>query len=180
MVLGGWSLGGMVAMQLVHRHAELVARLVLIGSSPRYTTGNEWPYGQPATQVRALRRNLERRFEATLGDFLALAFAGETLDPARMRTIRDLAARTSPLPDRATALALLDILAAHDQRELLGGLELPVLVVHGEVDRIIPCAAGEALAERLPDSRLLKLKGVGHAPFLSRPEQVAAALEEFC
>lgn len=179
-VLGGWSLGGMVAMQLAHRHPEQVARLVLIGSSPRYTTSAEWPHGQPVTQVRALRRNIERRFEATLGDFLALAFAGETLDPARMRTIRDLAARTSPLPDRDTALALLDLLVAHDQRELLGGLDLPVLVVHGEVDRIIPFAAGAALAERLPESRLLEIKDVGHAPFLSRPDQVAAALEGFC
>ena len=179
-VLGGWSLGGMVALELVASGRVPVDRLLLLATTPRFTMADDWPHGLPAVQVRALRRNLERRFETTLGEFFSLTFAEGEADAERLRAIRAFAVRPGGLPDRQSAEACLGVLAEQDQRSLLAGLACPVLVVHGSHDRVTPVAAGRALAAALPHGRLLELPGTGHAPHWTRPREVAAAIREFC
>ena len=47
-------------------------------------------------------------------------------------------------------------------RDRLGDIAVPVLVVHGTDDPLFPPAHGEALAREIPGARLLLLDGVGH------------------
>jgi pimeloyl-ACP methyl ester carboxylesterase len=46
----------------------------------------------------------------------------------------------------------------------------PTLVVHGELDRLIPLSAARDLVRRLPDWKLEILEGVGHVPMMETPE----------
>jgi pimeloyl-[acyl-carrier protein] methyl ester esterase len=170
----------MLSLQMAARGGLSVERLVLLGTTPRFTNNEEWQSGLPAGQVNALARNLRRRFEATLGDFFALAFADENISRERLRTIRNFAVRQSSMPDQDVAMSFLDLLATQDQRQLLPQILQPVLVIHGNLDRIAPIAAGRFLAEVLPQGRLVEVPGVGHSPLLSRPEDVAAEILEFC
>ncbi|MCM2265662.1 MAG: alpha/beta fold hydrolase [Desulfuromonadales bacterium] len=179
-LLGGWSLGGMVAMELAAKAETPVNRLLLMATTPRFTSDSTWPHGLPAIQVRALRRNLDRRFEATLGEFFALTFADGEVDAERLRTIRAFAVRPGGLPDRQASAAFLQLLAEQDQRPLVAKIGCPTLVVHGTLDRITPVAAGRALAAALPRGRFYELTGAGHAPFWTRPPDVAQAIREFC
>ncbi len=64
--LVGWSLGGMLSLQIASDGKLPVERLSLIGSTPKFTAGDDWSFGLPATQVRAMARNLKRQFETTL------------------------------------------------------------------------------------------------------------------
>ncbi len=178
--LVGWSLGGMLGLEIARQEKVPVKRLVLIGTTPRFTTSSDWLFGLPLAQVRALARNLERRFEATLADFFALAFAGEKINAERLRTIRNFAVKRSPLPDRTVALSLLNMLADQDQRNVLSEIHQPTLVLHGELDQITPASAGRSLAERLPQGTYVEFPGVGHGPFLSRPQEAVAIIREFC
>jgi len=178
--LVGWSLGGMLSLQIVNDGIFPVQRLALIGSTPKFTIGDDWPYGLPATQVRAMARNLQRQFEATLAEFFALTFAGETISIDRLRAIRNFAVRASSLPDQDAAFALLNKLAEQDQRDLLPGIQVPALVLHGELDRISPVGAGRAMADCLPLGEFVSLAGIGHAPFFSKPHDIAARLSDFC
>ena len=178
--LAGWSLGGMLALELAARSLASIERLILIATTSRFTSAADWSCGLPATQVRALVRNLARRFEATLGEFFLLAFEGEEITPARLRDIREFAVRRGRLPNQAAAIALLALLENQDQRHLLPDIDQPALVLHGRLDRITPVAAGRCLAAALPHGRLVEFGGVGHGPFLSRPDQVVARITEFC
>jgi pimeloyl-[acyl-carrier protein] methyl ester esterase len=178
-VLVGWSLGGMLALEIAHQNKLPVDRLVLVGTTPRFTLGEDWAFGLPSAQVRALARNLERRFEATLGDFFALAFAGENISNERLRMIRTFAVRQSLLPDHGVALGLLNRLASQDQRAILSAIHQPALVLHGDLDQIAPVAAGLSLAEILPQGIFCEFHGVGHAPFLSQPQETVAKIREF-
>jgi len=178
--LVGWSLGGMLSLEVTHQNRVPVDRLVLVGTTPRFTLSDDWAFGLPAAQVRALARNLERHFEATLVDFFALSFAGEKISKERLRTIRTFAVKQSPLPDHAAALALLNLLASQDQRTILSEIHQPVLVLHGDLDQIAPVSAGRALAEMLPQGSFYGFSGVGHGPFLSQPQETAARIREFC
>ena len=178
--LVGWSLGGMLSLQIVSEGVLPVQRLVLMGSTPKFTIGEDWPYGLPATQVRAMARNLKRQFEPTLAEFFALTFAGETISIDRLRAIRNFAVRASSLPDQNAAFALLNMLAEQDQRDILSGIQVPALVLHGELDRISPIGAGRAMADLLPLGEFVSLAETGHAPFFSNPQDIAARLLDFC
>ena len=179
-VLGGWSLGGMVALELATRQDITIGRLLLVATTPRFTTAADWPHGLSALQVRALSRNLERRFETTLADFFALTFADGEVDAARLRTIRAFAVLPGGLPDRTAAAALLDLLGVQDQRSVLARVACSTLVVHGALDRVTPVAAGRALAAALPHGQLLEMADAGHAPFWTQPLAVARTIREFC
>jgi len=178
--LVGWSLGGMLSLQIASDGKLPVERLSLIGTTPKFTAGDDWPFGLPATQVRAMARNLKRQFETTLAEFFSLAFAGESLSIDRLRMIRNFAVRASSLPDQDVAFELLNMLAVQDQRDILCDIHIPAMVLHGELDQISPVGAGRAMAAMLPFGEYVPFAGIGHAPFLSKPHDVAVRLLEFC
>jgi len=178
-LLGGWSLGGMVALSLVAEVGLMSQGLVLISTTPRFTQDKDWACGLPATEVRLLERNLKRSFQPTLGQFFERMFVDEPVSAERLREIRQFAVYGETLPDAANAARLLRQFANQDQRALLAHVHCPVLVVHGERDEIAPVAAGRYLAERCKRARIQVLPAVGHAPFLSQPEIVAAELGSF-
>jgi pimeloyl-[acyl-carrier protein] methyl ester esterase len=179
-ILAGWSLGGMLSLEITHQHKLPVDRLLLIGTTPRFTQCSDWSFGLPSVQVRAMVRNLERRFEATLGDFFSLAFAGEVISKERLRTIRNFAVRQGSLPDPGVALDLLIMLETQDQREILSEIQQPALVLHGVLDQITPVAAGRYLAEVLPLGSFTGFAEVGHGLFMSQPQEVVKNIREFC
>ena len=178
--LGGWSLGGMLALEMARQKPQRIDRLLLIGTTPRFTSGDDWTFGLPEVQVRALGRNLTRRFETTLTDFFALAFADEDISKERLRAIRNFSVKRSSLPDRRAVVELLNGFSEQNQLDLLTHIDQPTLVIHGELDQITPLAAGRYLAELLPHGEFLEFPGVGHGPFLSRPQEVVDRILEFC
>ncbi len=178
--LVGWSLGGMLSIQIAADDLLAVRRMVLIGVTPRFANGDDWTLGLPATQVHALARNLKRRFETALGDFFALTFADEDISRERLRIIRNFAVINQPLPDRDVVLDLLGLLAIQDQRDVLPAIDVPVLVLHGDLDQIAPVGAGRYIAGQVPDGTFVEFAGVGHAPLLSQPGEVAQRIREFC
>jgi pimeloyl-[acyl-carrier protein] methyl ester esterase len=179
-LLLGWSLGAQVALAALAAHPALrrrVAGLVLLGATPRFTEGDGWPHGLPARALEGLALRVRRSPGRALGRFLEDCFApGELGEAARAGLARRPAA---PAPDQAALLAGLDLLATADLRGDLGAADLPALVLHGEADAICPVGAGRALAAALPRARLLTFPGLGHAPLLSRPALLAAAIGAF-
>ena len=177
--LVGWSLGGQVALELCPALRERLRRLILVDTTPRFTAAADWTAGLPDLQVRAMARDLKRNYLKTMGDFFALQFAGEELSRERFRRIADFAVRGGRLPEPDVALAVLETLRLGDQRSGLGAINLPALVQHGELDRITLPGAAEYLAVHLTAARLELLPGIGHAPFLSRPQEVSRRWREF-
>jgi pimeloyl-ACP methyl ester carboxylesterase len=54
------------------------------------------------------------------------------------------------------------IVGAPSRRPALARLRIPVLVVHGDGDPLVPFANGELIAASIPGAELLVMKGVGH------------------
>ncbi|KIH77019.1 pimeloyl-[acyl-carrier protein] methyl ester esterase [Geoalkalibacter ferrihydriticus] len=177
--LGGWSLGGQVALKLAQVEPQRIERLLLVATTPRFSNAEDWIHGLPDVQVRSLARNLRRVYEKTLGDFFALQFGPEEITPQRYRQILAFAVRPGRVPAPEAALAALETLRQVDLRADLHTLGCPTLVVHGRNDAITPVAAGRYLASAIPDARLHELADVGHAPFFSRPEQILSLWREF-
>lgn len=177
--LFGWSFGGQVAIRLQQVAAFRVRRLGLISSTPRFVAASDWDAGLPDARVYAMLRQLKRRYQQTMGEFFDLQFAGEDLSRKRYREIVDFAVRRGNLPDPGVAIETLQTLRRGNLFGELDGIDCPTLVMHGELDSICPPDAGRALADAIPDARPAMFPGVGHAPFLSDPQRVAACWREF-
>ena len=59
----------------------------------------------------------------------------------------------------------------------IGTLKMPVLLLWGEQDKVIPLAHGRAFAEAIPGSKLITYADAGHLPMEETPEQVARDID---
>ena len=58
-------------------------------------------------------------------------------------------------------------------------ITVPVLVVWGEADRMIPVEHGRAYAKAIPGARFLLIAEAGHLPQLETPDRLLAAVRDF-
>ncbi len=173
----GWSLGGMVALELA-RVRPTIAALVLVATTPCFLARDDWAGGMQPTVLQGFATGLARDYRRTIANFLALQAWGDERATEALRSLRaNLGAHGEPDP-RALAIGL-DILRDADLRGTLSRLAVPTLVIAGEHDRITPAEAGRELAARLPSARFHEVAKAGHAPFLSHDDEVAAEVEKF-
>jgi pimeloyl-[acyl-carrier protein] methyl ester esterase len=174
----GWSLGAIVALAWAHAEPARVARLVLVGATPKFVASPDWPHAMAAETLRRFHDELRVAYRPTLKRFLALQVHGSERGRAALHALRErLFARGEP--SAAVLQAGLDVLATADLRARLARIGAPTLVVAGERDALTPPQAAAWLARALPNARLARIAGAAHAPFLSHPSELLAALDAF-
>ena len=80
----------------------------------------------------------------------------------------------SPGMARATLQAAFRI----DVRPILPTIAVPALVIHATGD-LVPVQGGRYLADHIPGARMLELDGTDHAPWITNPDEISSAIEEF-
>jgi len=172
----GWSLGGLVA--LAAARLRYATRLVLIGTTPRFVSADDWDCGWPAEQFARFRGDIERDGDIALERFAGLHVpAGATPRPLLRRLRGEIFARG--VPATQALRAGLDILRDTDMRAVLTEVTVPTLVLHGEGDQIVFPRAAAYLAQALPDAHHRPVAAAGHALPLSHEELVAVTIGEF-
>ena len=191
-VLVGNSMGGMVSILETAAAPELVRGLVLLDPAvpgPRRSLDplvavTFTAYALPGVGERVLRTRRRRTAaRAQVLDMLRLCGVDPGGVPASLvdRSVELLEQRQDVAGmDRAflaAARSLLRVLAdPRPYRRAMAGIPVPVLLVHGERDRLVPVANARDVARRLPGWRYLELPGVGHVPQLQVPEQLATEI----
>ena len=66
-----------------------------------------------------------------------------------------------------------------DLQPILGDVDIPVLVIHGKEDAVVPRAAGHELARRLPRSQWFELESQGHGLPLTAAQELVDKIEPF-
>ncbi len=183
--LVGHSLGGGVAMQFAYQFPEITERLALVSS------GGLGPEVSPVLRAAALP-GADLFIAATAGpgaiagSALARGLAAVGLRPNA--DVAEVARGYASLSDRgrrAAFLATLRAVVGTDGQRVDAGDRLylaegvPVLIVWGRGDRIIPVHHGEQAHLAIPGSRLEVFDGSGHLPQLDAPGRFVAVLERF-
>jgi pimeloyl-[acyl-carrier protein] methyl ester esterase len=176
-IVCGWSLGALRALRQAQRQPDAVVRLVLIGATPRFVNAPDWSLGQDADLLAGFTDAVASDPTNTLRRFAALLNQGDHDTRRLTRHLHTLLAEG--MPDTTTLMGGLADLRDIDLRQAVAQIPQPTLVLHGERDSLMPLSAGRWLAEHLPNGQLEIVAGAAHAPFLSRPDQVAAALARF-
>jgi pimeloyl-ACP methyl ester carboxylesterase len=109
-------------------------------------------------------------------DELAPRMFAHGADTAVIAAARELALEQ---PITALVTAQETIRDRVDSRPTLATIDVPVLVLVGEEDRLTPPSDAEAMVAGLPNARFSRIGGAGHLAPLERPEAVAGALLEF-
>lgn len=174
----GWSLGGLVALELARRHPGHVRALVLVTTTPKFLAGPGWEHGMGPEVLEAFTQGLATDYRATVQSFLALQTRGDERASETLRLLRSRLASHGD-PDPRALEAGLGILRNADLRDALPRIAVPTLVIAGEHDRLTPASAGRELAATLPVARFKLIERSGHAPFLSHPGEMLTELTGF-
>ncbi|WP_075936215.1 alpha/beta fold hydrolase [Halosegnis longus] len=173
-VVVAWSYGGLALLDyLAERGTDRVAGINLVGAVS--AIGTESATERLGSEYIALMDGLtdtdaERSIEAIEG--LVRVCQAE---PPSERELALMAGYNALCPPRVR-----DALRSRtvDHEALATSVDLPVLVTHGADDRVVDPATGELHAEN-PRAQHSVYRGVGHSPFLERPERFTRELLAF-
>lgn len=175
----GWSLGGMVALQLAERIPARVGRLILVATTPRFVSGPDWDHGVAPAVLEGFAARLRADPAGTVRQFLALQVLGSEDERRTLVRLRSLLS-AAPTPQPAALEAGLVILRDTSLLPLLDRITQPVTLIHGRRDTLVPWTAARALQERLPRARLHILADAAHAPFLSHADEFLRIARDAC
>ncbi|MGW6375240.1 alpha/beta fold hydrolase [Rhodococcus sp. NPDC055112] len=175
-VLLGWSYGGLVICDYLAEFGEAaVDAIVLVGAITSIGPGQKG--GRVGSSMRAAipaaMSEDPRESIRALGSF-GTALTG----PAEGKGVASQALFGASLstPPRVRA-ALFTRAVGHD--ELLTGLTVPALILHGTADTVVDVSAARHAAELIPAATASYWEGCDHGPFVEDPQRFVAEVSEF-
>lgn len=159
----GNSLGGHVAMRLYLAHPELVDCLILSGTSGLYEH-----------TVDALPVRPDEKF---LREHMARVFYHEKFitDEAIQEVLEILKSRANTLNIIHAARSAKRDNLLHE----LKNIKVPVLLLWGEDDQVTTMDVAQTFHKHIPNSKLVTIKGCGHAPMIEHPEWFSEEVHKF-
>ncbi|WP_245578907.1 alpha/beta fold hydrolase [Cucumibacter marinus] len=170
--LCGFSLGGIVALEIMAQAPERVTRLALIDTTPR---------PDPAANARTRRSAVKKAREHGMDGYILdawdkLVSPANAADDALKATILAMAQDAGPdTLDSQTEIAI----NRADSRPRLAAIEVPTLIVAGEQEAVCPLDAHRELADGIPGARLVTIPDAGHFSPLENPAALAPHVRQW-
>lgn len=166
-ILAGFSLGGLIALELIAQRPDRVAAIAIICAA----TGAETEQGaarRRSDEALAMARGMagharidiwprfQARYDTALPIFVSMA---EAVGTHLYRRQNDLA------------------ISRLDSSERIGDIKVPVLMVSGANDALCPPERLTAACARIPHARHVTIENAGHMLALEQPVELAALLD---
>ncbi len=195
-ILMGNSMGGMISLLEASAAPPVVAGLILIDPALPFVPARPDPFvaalfvvGAVPGLGRAMLGHVHRLPpERAVARVLSLCCADASRVPPEViahhvEIARQRAGFSGTGRDISTAMrsviATAGVATGQAYRRGIRSLTCPVLLLHGERDRLVPASAARAAARANPSWSLVVLPGVGHVPQLEAPQECAAAITEW-
>jgi len=192
-ILAGNSMGGLISILQAAAAPDTVAGLVLIDPAlpqparapDRQVAGQFLTYALPGLGELYMRRVMARRTPRdAVQRVIELCFADPSrADPAMVAASVALAAERPPDRGAAFLAASRSLMRVVGQRrrywEMMASVRVPVLLIGGEADRLVPAEAIRQAAARHPGWETVIVPGAGHTPQLEVPDNVIGTLGDW-
>lgn len=163
--LAAMSMGAAVALGAALRQPERFSRLILVNGAYVWNT--------PEAQDNFLH-GLRHAYAQALEQFVQWCVPEPESEHIK-HWGRQILSRAQP----EAALALYNAARTVDLRAQVSAITQPTLILHGDADPILPLASSQWLAQNLPNAQLKIISGAGHVPIMTRPTEVADAIQKF-
>lgn len=171
-VVVGWSLGGLLALELAQRYPGRVQALGLIASLPCFRRGPDWAAGWDDLAQAAVRSRLHEDAAAACRYVAALSARGHAASASVKHRLL-----TAGVPQAAALGRDLEYLACADKRTEFAALKLPVMAWYGAGDALLGGDSAAAVHILKPEARIKTLAGCGHALLIDRARRLARDVE---
>src|SRR5260221_5107428 len=169
----GYSLGGMVALQMVQDRPSIFRRMILVGTAPR--GGEDIMHLEKPSLAKHLQDPTNRGYDVLKKIFFTSSPMSQSAAEA---FIRRLSARREDLdPPSGPNVASAQIAAFREWERFSGerfaelrAIRQPTLVVNGVLDEMIPVTNSYRLGEQLANAVLLTYPDAGHGSLFQYPE----------
>jgi pimeloyl-ACP methyl ester carboxylesterase len=156
----GFSLGGMIAQQLAAEHPHLLRRIILLGTGPRGGEGlvfDEFTADELDDPSALLMKAFFTRSEASQASGRAY------MERLKSRSIdRDTPVSKQAALAELAAIREWGVIPASDRFAMLGTIQQPTLIVHGNKDVVVMPINAFLLAEHLPNAQLIMYPDASH------------------
>jgi len=167
-----YSMGGVVAQLVYHRHPGRVRSLILADTNPG---GGAVPEPERSARVQQRLDAIDRLGPRRMAEQRAPNLVTPAAPPALLAELASIMAEVRPAGYRAAAIALGDT----DLSAELGSIRAPTLVVHGEQDTVVPLETARLLANSIPGAQLVVIPNAGHVSNQEQPAAFNAAVRSF-
>jgi pimeloyl-ACP methyl ester carboxylesterase len=172
----GASMGGMIVQTMAIQHPDKVKSMTSIMS----TTGNpELPPADPAAISQLMAppaTNREEAMQRSVDAFKVFGSPGFEFDEARVREKAGRSFDRCFLPS-GQGRQMAALLNQSNRVPALQKLDLPVLVIHGAADPLVPVAGGKDTANAIPGAELMLIEGMGHDMPREVHPRIASAID---
>jgi len=172
-VVCGLSMGGYIALEFFRRYHEYVAGLILTATRA----------GADTDEGKANRDKMAEMAKQKGVTAVVDAMLPKMLSPENYAHDPELVAFARHMMEMTSLEGVIGALAAMrdrpDSMPDLPDIDVPVLVIHGADDQLIPVTEAEAMAETVPDGRLVIIPNAGHLPNLEQPDAFNDAVIDF-
>jgi len=171
----GLSWGSSVALELYRRHPDVPRSLILASAYAGWA--GSLPPNEVADRLESVLAAADLPREELLEGWPGLLSATASPDVTEeLASIwADNAGTVHPAGYRAMAYSM----AEADLREVLPRIEVPTLILHGELDQRAPLAVAADLHAMIPTSKLVVIPGAGHMCNAEAPDEFNAHVREF-
>jgi pimeloyl-ACP methyl ester carboxylesterase/predicted glycosyltransferase len=182
-IVVGHSIGAQRSLLLAHQHPERVAGLFVIGPTVPLAEPHDYrlqhSFDDELEEHEGWAKFNRHYWLREYEDFLWFFFSNMFNEPHSTKATEDgVGWGLETTPDVLVATQIGPSLTEAETREAAKSLQCPVVILHGDRDRISPHARGVAYADAIGGT-LVTLEGAGHMPHARDPVQVNKLLREF-
>lgn len=170
----GVSEGGPMCALFAATYPERTTALVMIGTYAKRIWSEDYPWAPTEQEHAIFLEEIKRDWGGPVG---LAERAPSVADDPQFREWWAAYLRFGASP--GAALALTQMNAEIDMRNVLPSVRVPALVLHRADDACLPAGGGRYVASLIPGAKYVELEGRDHLPFTCDQDAILSEIEEF-
>ncbi len=176
--LMGCSMGGGACMNFALDYPDRSDALIMVGSGPGGFSYDDWSPSPLDEEMEAAyeKGDMERVNEVAMQIFVdGKGRTPDEVNPALRNKVYDM----NMIALRNATLLGKDVPPPTSASQRIGELQLPVLIVVGDLDEEYTARAADFMATHIPGARKVVMDGTAHLPNMEFPQEFNAHVQAF-
>ena len=172
----GWSLGGMLAIQLAHRYPQIISGVISLAANAKLVADDDYPDAMPLQINQNFNQSFKDDPAATLKLFSGLLAQGAEDERGLLKQFRKMLHPERINPNWHDALLLLSKI---DNRQAISEMKQPCLQLLASDDSLVPASIATYLKQLNSQHQIEIVERSSHALHWCHPEWVSSLILSF-